>query len=84
MRRPRRPASEDLTAIIALLTSILVLTLHSRASPGAGEPGQVNQLGQGPGATLEHKQAPRLAYTANAAVVCRNKFTLQHDGRRSG
>ncbi len=42
------------------------------------EPGQTNDLGGGPGAVLPHdRQAPRLAYTANAALLPRNKLNVQ-------
>jgi len=52
-----------------------------RTNPGKDsgnwEPGQVDQDGAraSSGGRLEDKQAPRMAYTANAAVVPRNKFT---------
>ncbi len=62
---------------------------NPRTNPGSEptywEAGQVNQFGQARGAPLEDKQAPRLAYTANSAVVPRNKFNpfmLEHGGNR--
>ncbi len=57
---------------------------NPRTNPGGDttnwENGQANQLGQGPPSPLEDKQAPRIAYTTNAAVVPRNKFTTLMSG----
>jgi prepilin-type processing-associated H-X9-DG protein len=46
-------------------------------NPADWEGGQVDQDGgrAGGSARLEDKQAPRMAYTANAAIIGRNKFT---------
>ena len=51
-----------------------------RSNPGGDpldwETGQVNDLGQGPGAvTPKDRQVPRLAFTGNGAIFPRNKFT---------
>jgi prepilin-type N-terminal cleavage/methylation domain-containing protein/prepilin-type processing-associated H-X9-DG protein len=56
------------------------------ANPGSDpddwEPGQVNDLGNAPGAPTPHdRQARRMAYTGNAAIFPRNKFTAS-DGLR--
>lgn len=55
-----------------------------RTNPGADladwEGGQVDQTGSGPPGVLEDKQAPRVAYVANAAIVPRNKFTPELSG----
>lgn len=52
-----------------------------RTNPGPRdwEPGQMDQFG-GRSADLEDKQAPRIAYTGNAAIFPRNKFTRQLSG----
>jgi prepilin-type N-terminal cleavage/methylation domain-containing protein/prepilin-type processing-associated H-X9-DG protein len=42
---------------------------------GDWEGGQSDQTGSGPPGVLTDKQARRIAYTANAAIVTRNKFT---------
>ncbi len=48
-----------------------------RTNPGPRdwEDGQVDQNGQSGPNSLEDKQAPRMAYTGNAAIFPRNKFT---------
>jgi len=50
-----------------------------RTNPGPKtedwEPGQVDDNGQRSANTLEDKQARRMAYAANAAIMPRNKFT---------
>lgn len=50
-----------------------------RTNPGADaadwEGGQSDQEGGGPPGAITDKQARRMAYTANAAIVPRNKFT---------
>ncbi len=59
-----------------------------RTNPGPGDsnwmPGQVDQTAQGRSASsIEDKQGPFVAYTANAAVMPRNKFSpvvAQADG----
>lgn len=57
-----------------------------RTNPGPDsqdwEGGQADQFGSGPPGTLTDKQARRLAYTANAAIVPRNKFTSELSGNR--
>ena len=52
-----------------------------RANPGPRpedwEPGQVNDLGQAaPAANPIDRQVPRMGYTANAAIIPRNKFNV--------
>jgi prepilin-type N-terminal cleavage/methylation domain-containing protein/prepilin-type processing-associated H-X9-DG protein len=55
-----------------------------RTNPGANgsdwEAGQQDDTGGGPPGAREDKQARRMAYTANAAVVPRNKFTTAMSG----
>ncbi len=57
-----------------------------RTNPGSNstdwEGDQVDQNGQSNPNGLEDKQAPRMAYTANAALVPRNKFTTNLGGVR--
>lgn len=52
-----------------------------RTNPGPDdgnwEQGQVDQNGSGSMNALEDKQAPRMAYTVNAAICPRNKFTKE-------
>ena len=43
--------------------------------PGDREPGQVDQNNDPNANELEDKQAPRISYATNAAIVPRNKFT---------
>jgi len=49
-----------------------------RTNPGKKlsdwENGQIDQTGSSTPSTLQDKQAPRMAFTANAAVIPRNKF----------
>jgi len=45
-------------------------------NPADWEPGQIDQNSQKIANDLVDKQAPRMAYTANAAIMPRNKFTL--------
>lgn len=61
-----------------------------RTNPGPEienwEPGQVNDMGQSMGSESrypEDRQAPRMAYTGNAAIFPRNKFTQSGGGRRN-
>jgi len=55
-----------------------------RTNPGADavnwENGQVDQNGQTNSNSIEDKQATRMAYTANAAIIPRNKFTQEASG----
>jgi len=55
-----------------------------RTNPGSlaedWEPGQVDQNSDGQPNSLEDKQAPRMAYAVNAAIVPRNKFTSELSG----
>ncbi len=57
---------------------------HPRTNPGLKkddwEAGQVDQNGQTGANDLQDKQAARIAYTANAAIMPRNKFTGQLSG----
>jgi prepilin-type N-terminal cleavage/methylation domain-containing protein/prepilin-type processing-associated H-X9-DG protein len=56
---------------------------HPRTNPGTKDEdweladGQVDQNGQAKPNPLLDKQAPRMAYTANAAIMPRNKFTQE-------
>jgi len=56
----------------------------ARTNPGPEgrdwEPSQIDDTGGGPPGSREDKQAPRIAYTANAAIVPRNKFTRELSG----
>lgn len=61
-----------------------------RTNPGPDpddwEPGQMNDLGQSAGSQArfpQDRQAPRMAYTGNAALFPRNKFTQSGGGRRN-
>lgn len=55
-----------------------------RTNPGAEgadwEPNQVDQNNNGGANPLQDKQAPRMAYTVNAAICPRNKFTTTLSG----
>jgi len=55
-----------------------------RTNPGLKaddwESGQVDQTGDGKPNELEDKQAPRMTYAANAAIMPRNKFTRDLSG----
>lgn len=55
-----------------------------RTNPGKSaenwEGGQVDQNGDNTANELEDKQAPRMAYAANAAIMPRNKFTRELSG----
>jgi len=55
-----------------------------RTNPGKQpehwEGGQVDQNGDARANDLEDKQAPRMAYAANAAIMPRNKFTTELSG----
>lgn len=55
-----------------------------RTNPGLNandwEPGQIDQFDQKLANELTDKQAPRMAYTANAAIMPRNKFTTALSG----
>lgn len=57
-----------------------------RTNPGAEaadwESGQSDQDGGGPPGAITDKQARRMAYTANAAIVPRNKFTATLSGNQ--
>jgi len=55
-----------------------------RTNPGSRdwEDGQMDQFGGRSAGFLEDKQAPRIAYTGNAAIFPRNKFTLELSGGR--
>jgi len=48
--------------------------------PDNWAPGQVDAAGQSSPNPLEDKQAPRMAYAANAAIMPRNKFTTALSG----
>jgi len=53
-----------------------------RTNPGSRdwEEGQIDQFGGRASSDLEDKQAPRIAYTGNAAIFPRNKFTRALSG----
>ncbi len=57
-----------------------------RTNPGPEradwEAGQQDQTGSGPPGIIIDKQARRMGYTANAAIVPRNKFTAELSGNR--
>jgi prepilin-type N-terminal cleavage/methylation domain-containing protein/prepilin-type processing-associated H-X9-DG protein len=59
-----------------------------RANPGGNsddwEPGQINDVGNSTPAPLPlDRQVKRVAYTGNAAIFCRNKFSLEGTARRN-
>src|SRR5436189_192976 len=67
-------------AIIALFIGILLPSLAPATNPGGDasdwEPLQVNDAGQSsPSAYPHDRQVKRMAYTGNAAIFPRNKFT---------
>jgi len=49
-------------------------------NPGDWEAGQVDQDGGNAMTERTDKQAPRMAYVANATIIPRNKFTTQNSG----
>ena len=54
------------------------------SDPDAWEPGQINDMGQGPVAEVpKDRQVSRVAYTGNAAIFPRNKFALSGTPRRN-